>query len=179
MSMPSLFLLPTTDKFDGSNWIEWKTTIVNAAKAKGLMGYLKGKIKKPLPPNPSKPAPATSYWGSVSPTFEEWEQHDTYAQGMITLNIINPIRQGVRMDRTLAECWHSLCDTHDAQTDLGLIAAKEMLTSIKYTEGTDMEKHIAEMHEAWSKANNQGTAITDHKFCTYLLRSMPVLWSIL
>ncbi|KAF5378820.1 hypothetical protein D9615_006849 [Tricholomella constricta] len=180
MSNPALFLLPASEKFDGSNWLEWKTTILNAAKAKGLLGYINGTNICPAPPDPDDtPAPATAYWGSSQPTFEEWLQRDAYAQGMITLNVVNPVGQGVVMSGTSAESWASLAAIRDAQTDIGLINAEEKLAGIKYTEGGDIEKHFAEMREAWSKANGQGAEISDRKFRTYLLKSMPKSWSVL
>ncbi|KAG6848592.1 hypothetical protein H0H87_003673, partial [Tephrocybe sp. NHM501043] len=94
MSNPNLFLLPADEKFDGSNWIEFKTTIQNAAKGRGLLGYMEGTISRPSPAPDATPAPPTAYWGSLSPTVDEWLQRDSYAQSMITLNVVNPIGQG-------------------------------------------------------------------------------------
>ncbi|KAF5373414.1 hypothetical protein D9615_009477 [Tricholomella constricta] len=176
MSNPNLFLLPPAEKFDGTNWIDWKTTIINAARAKGLLGYFGGQITCPTP-DPT--ATATSYWGSPNPTHEEWLQRDAYAQGMITLNVVNPVGQGVIMDGTAAETWESLTTLRDAKSDLALINAEETLGAIKYTEGADIEKHFSAMREAWAAANGQGADIQDKKFRVYVLKSMPKSWSIL
>ncbi|KAF5387622.1 hypothetical protein D9615_000717 [Tricholomella constricta] len=180
MSNPNLFLLPTAEKFDGANWVEWKTTILNAARARGLMGYLQGTTTAPDPPDPDDtPTPTTAYWGSPNPTYEEWLQRDAYTQGMITLNVLNPIGQGVAMEGTAAETWESLTSLRDAKSDLALINAEESLSLLKYSEGADMEKHLAAMREAWAKANAQGAEITDTKFRVYILKSMPKSWSVL
>jgi hypothetical protein len=53
MSQPANFILPTEEKFDGSNWIEWKESIISAAKSRGVMGYLEGTIQRPTTPSPS------------------------------------------------------------------------------------------------------------------------------
>ncbi|KAG6858817.1 hypothetical protein C0991_001895, partial [Blastosporella zonata] len=119
------------------------------------------------------------YWGSTSPNTEEWCQRDAYAQSLITLNVINPIGQGVAMDGTAAATWKSLTEQHDAKSDLALLNAEEALSNLQYTEGGDMDTHIAAMRTAWSKANAQGANISDSKFRMLILKSMPASWAIL
>ena len=61
-SQPLIFLLATDKKFNGTNWVEWKGTILSAADAHGLDGYLDGTITKPpdLSPSQAALAPTTS-----------------------------------------------------------------------------------------------------------------------
>ena len=76
MSQLATFVLPTEEKFDDSNWAEWKELIISAAKSRGVMGYLEGTIPRPATPPPttstsaSTPIPSmpTVYWGSKKPT---------------------------------------------------------------------------------------------------------------
>ena len=99
MSQPQLFLLPPEEKFDGSNWILFKETLMNAAKARGCIRYFLGNIPRPSPPtNLTAILTPTTFWGSLKPTEEEWDQRNAYALGMITLNVRNTIGQGVKMD---------------------------------------------------------------------------------
>jgi hypothetical protein len=125
MSQPANFVLPTEEKFDGSNWIEWKESIISAAKSRGVMGYLEGTIQRPTTPSPSTdpshiplPVTPTVYWGSKSPSQDEWEQRNAYAQGLITLNVKNPIGHGVNLTGTAADSWKSLMDIQDKVTDI-------------------------------------------------------------
>ncbi|KAG6848437.1 hypothetical protein C0991_000600, partial [Blastosporella zonata] len=78
------------------------------------------------------------YWGSTSPNTEEWHQCDAYAQSLVTLNVVNPIGQGVAMDGTAATTWKSLTEQHDAKSDLALLNAKEALSNIQYSKETWM-----------------------------------------
>ena len=41
---PLLFLLSTEEKFDSSNWVSFKTTLIEAAHGHGVLGYLTDKI---------------------------------------------------------------------------------------------------------------------------------------
>jgi hypothetical protein len=104
------FVLPTEEKFDGSNWIKWKDSIVSAAKSCGVMGYLEGTIQRPTTPSPStNPShiplsiTPTVYWGLKSPSQDEWKQCNAYAQGLIALNVKNSIRHGVNLTSTAAD----------------------------------------------------------------------------
>ena len=55
----------------------------------------------------------TIYWGSKRPSQDEWEQHNVYAQGLIVLNVKNPVSHGVNLDGTAAESWKPLTDIQD------------------------------------------------------------------
>ena len=134
MSQPANFVLPMKEKFDGSNWTEWKELIISAAKFCGVMGYLDGTIPRPATPSPSTdlsnvpiPMMPTIYWESKRPSQDEWEQHNVYAQGLIVLNIKNPVGHGVNLDGTAAESWKSLTDIQDRVTDIGRLAAGNLL----------------------------------------------------
>lgn len=51
---------------------------------------------------------------------------------MVTLNVVNPIGAGMRLDGLVADMWKSLTDLHNVVTNLGLLHAEEELNSIKY-----------------------------------------------
>jgi hypothetical protein len=149
MSQPANFVLPTEEKFDGSNWAEWKELIMSAAKSRGVMGYLDGTIPRPATPSPGTdpndtplPATPTVYWGSKRPSQDEWEQRNAYAQGLVSLNVKNPVGHGVKLTGTAAESWKSLTDIQDKVTDMGRLAAGNVLRSIRYTEGNDLDAHF-------------------------------------
>ena len=73
------------------------------------------------------PITPTIYWGSKRPSQDEWEQHNAYTQGLITLNVKNPIGHGVNLDGTAAESWKSPTDIQDKITDIGRLAARNTL----------------------------------------------------
>ena len=58
-------------------------------------------ITKPAALSPGQTAVSTTYWGSMTPTPEEWQQQDAYAKGMVVLNVKNPIGHGVKTDGTV------------------------------------------------------------------------------
>src|ERR1700678_1990426 len=136
-SQPAVFVLPTEEKFDGSNWIKWKESIISTAKSRGVMGYLEGIIPRPATPpsdspgtNPSAipiPITPTVYWGSKKPSQDELEQRNAYAQGLIALNVKNPVGHGVNLAGTAAESWKSLTDIQDKVSDIGRLTTSNLL----------------------------------------------------
>ena len=185
MSQPANFVLPMEEKFDGSNWTEWKESIISTAKSCGVMGYLDGTIPRPATPTPSNspsdiplPTMLTVYWGSKRPSQDEWEQHNAYAQGLIALNVKNPIRHGVNLEGTAAESWKLPTVIQDKVTDIGRLTAGNLLRSIHHTEGSDLDVHFCVLWKAWKKYNDQGGKMDDTEFQMVILASMPKEWMI-
>ncbi|KAF5319679.1 hypothetical protein D9619_008900 [Psilocybe cf. subviscida] len=204
MSSGAPFLLSASEQYDGTNWLEFKTKIRAAAKQRGVLGYLDGTIPCPpspaevalaaaaaaalvqgttkgSPTRPSTPTPspttfATAYWGSTTPTYDEWQQRDAWTQGLISLNVKNAIGLGIKLDGTAAETYASIASIKDAVSDLGCITAEAELNAIKYNDGSDMDEHVATLRTAWIKANGQGAGITDTKFRMVVLKSLPPTW---
>ncbi|KAF8801430.1 hypothetical protein BYT27DRAFT_7261972 [Phlegmacium glaucopus] len=150
---------------------EWKESIISAAKSRGVMGYLDGTIPRPATPSPSTnpsdtPLPATPmvYWGSRKPSQDEWEQCNAYAQGLITLNVKNPIGHGVNLEGTAAVSWRLLTDIQDKVTNIGRLTAGNLLRSIHHTKGSDLDAHFCVLQKAWKKYNDQGGRMDDTEF---------------
>lgn len=178
MSSINPFLLPSDEQYDGTNWIPFKAKIRTVAKQCGTLGYLDGTISRPILPLVQLlviPHP-TTYWGALNPSVEEWDQRDSWTQGLITLNVKNAIGLGVKLEGSAHETYRSIADVKDKASDLGCITAENQLNEIKYVEGTDMEEHIARLRTGWTLANAQGAEIKDEKFRMIVLRSLPAAW---
>jgi gag-polypeptide of LTR copia-type len=126
-----------------------------------MLLYIDGSLPQPPPLILTTPPPPSAYWGSQSPSQEEWDQHDAYVQGLIILNVKNPVGHGVKTDGIAVQTWKSLTDHFNAVPDLGLMDAKNRLCVIKYVDGGDLDAHFASLHVAWEKVNNQGGTMTD------------------
>lgn len=149
------------------------------------MGYLEGSIPRPATPSPSTdpsaipmPTTPTIYWGSKRPSQDEWEQHNAYAQGLITLNIKNPVGHGVNLNGTAADSWKSLTDVQDKVTDIGRLAAGNQLRSIRHTEGSSLDNHFCALRKAWKRYNDQGGKMDHAEFRMVVLASMLKEWMI-
>ena len=149
------------------------------------MGYPEGTILRPATPFPSAdptaipvPTTPTVYWGLKRPSQDEWEQCNVYAQGLIAPIIKNPTGHGVNLNSTAAESWKSLTDIQDKVTDIGRLAAGNLLQSIHHTEGGDLDNRFCALRKAWKRYNNQGGKMDDTKFWMVVLLCQKNGWSL-
>ncbi|KAF8182371.1 hypothetical protein K438DRAFT_2166145, partial [Mycena galopus ATCC 62051] len=105
--IPTPFSMPEADRFQGTNFTKFNSQLLAGAKARGVVGYLKGTITKPSGPVPYV-ATASTPWYSQSPSEEEWDMRDGYTQSMIISNVQNPIGYGIKDDMTAAEAYKAL-----------------------------------------------------------------------
>ena len=75
-------------------------------------------------------------------------------RSMVTLNVVNPIGAGIRLDGSVANAWSSLMLLHDAQLDLTLPHVEEKLNAIKYVDSTSVKAHFKALYTVWAKANS-------------------------
>ena len=135
---PSLTILSDDQKFNGENFLQWKSNMTQILGAKGLLGYVDGNIPKPSPPTTSTPAvPAATPIYSTTPTLDEWLFRDQLARGHIALNCSDTGSLGVKTTGTAKEAWDSIVNEWGKSTDMRISHAQEALNRTEYVEGTD------------------------------------------
>jgi len=115
----------------------------------------------------------SEYWNLGVPLTQP-RRCDAYVQGLVVLNVKNPVGHGVKTDGTTLQTWKSLTDHFDA-----VINSENRLCAIKYADGSNLNAHFAALCIAWEKVNNQGGSMTDAQFHMIVLRSMPKSWNTL
>ncbi|KAF8811478.1 hypothetical protein BYT27DRAFT_7069614, partial [Phlegmacium glaucopus] len=58
-------------------------------------------------------------------------------------------------------------------TDIGRLAAGNLLRSICHTDGSDLDAHFCALRKAWKRYNDQGGKMDDTEFRMIVLASMP------
>ncbi|KAJ7717844.1 hypothetical protein B0H14DRAFT_3521868 [Mycena olivaceomarginata] len=109
--------------FKGTNFAKFNSQLLAGAKARGVVGYLKGTITKPSGPIPYVATAATP-WYSQSPSDGGME----YARWVHPVDdhqhVRNPIGYGIKdeMDRSRRRT-RPLTSVFDVKSDLGLVSA--------------------------------------------------------
>jgi hypothetical protein len=143
-TIPSLTILSEEQKFNGDNLLQWKNNITQLLGAKGLIGYIDGKIPKPAQsstPAKDAPIPGTPVY-STTPTLDEWNFRDQLTRGHITLNCTDVAGLGVITTGTAKEAWDSIQAEWGKSSDMRRSHAQEALNRTTYNEGTDIQEHI-------------------------------------
>jgi hypothetical protein len=79
------------------------------------------------------------------PSQDEWEQRNAYAQGLISLNVKNPIGHRVNLVGTAADSWKLLTDVQDKITNMERLAAGNQLRSICHSDGDNLDAHFCQL----------------------------------
>ena len=127
----SLTILSEEQKFNGDNLLQWKNNITQLLGAKGLMGYIDGKIPKPSQSPTSDSDNDTPTTGtpiySMTPTLDEWNFRDQLTRAHITLNCTDVASLGVIITGTAKDAWDSIANEWGKSTDMRRSHAQEAL----------------------------------------------------
>ena len=139
---PSLTILSEEQRFNGDNLLSWTTNMTQLLGAKGLSGYIDGKMTLPTqtPTGTSTTHPTPIY--STTPTADEWHFRDQLTRGHITLNCTDVTGLGVKTTGTAKEAWDSIQTEWGTSTDMRRSHAQELLNKTTYTEGASIQDHI-------------------------------------
>jgi hypothetical protein len=187
-SAPPTFTEPS--KFNGSNWVAWKSLVTIAVNLRGAYGYLDGTTPKPSPNPQNTPLPASpttttipaptilseTPWESTTPTMAEWKVRDAWAMGLLIYNTTDPIGLGIDISGTAADAWKSYRDTYEIASEISIINADRDLRNTTYNDGDDFQEFINRMRTKWSNATALGAPIDDKAFRTIVLSALPQSW---
>ncbi|PPQ72484.1 hypothetical protein CVT25_000136 [Psilocybe cyanescens] len=190
-------ILSDAEKFDGSNYLEWRETILMACRVRGARGYLEGRIMNPaenVSPSTSPQSTVTSSttstttpttiplspvdtpWTSLFPSAEEWDARDAWCLLAICQNVKNAVGLGLKTNGTAAEAWKSLEDRYNLSSDLARVYAQRELRAVIMTDGEDFRTHLSTLHIKHKRANAVGANVTDSDFREIILASLPSSW---
>jgi len=168
-----------TSKFNGMNWITWRSNIQIAADFKSVIGYLDRSILRPsLQPQQSPPAPpsipsgspspvvlqtsltsSTSIetpWDSLNPTLSEWKVRNAWAMGLLIYNTTDPLGLGININRTAAKAWKSYLDTYNTPSEVALVNVEQELRNMMYIDRQDFTAFISQLRTKWTIATALG-----------------------
>ena len=125
-TIPSLTILSEEQKFNRDNLLQWNTHITQLLGAKGLLGYINGKIPKPTQPLSPTPdttdSTTTTTTGtpiySTTPTLDKWIFRDQVTRGHITLNCMDVASLGVITTGTAKDAYDSIQNEWGKSTDM-------------------------------------------------------------
>jgi len=166
-----------TDKFDGTNWASWRRLIRTAAGAKGAFGYLDDSITCPSTPPATIPSPAETSWDSNTLSLNEWKAHNAWTLGLLIFNTRNPAGLGININGTAAEAWTSYINTYEKASNMAQLNAEQTLWNMTYSDHTDFNNFIINMHNKWSDARALGSKINNEDFKDIIITSLPKSWN--
>ena len=172
--LPSLTILPEEQKFNGDNLLQWKTTITQLLGAKGLLGYINGKIPKPTTSSSSSDTTTPTPVYSTKPTLDEWDFRDQLARGHITPNCTDVASLGVNTTGTAKDAYDSIISEWGKSTDMRRSHAQEALNRTIFSEGSDIQDHIKLLRTRKVAVDNLSSSqMDDETWRGLIIRSIP------
>jgi len=89
------------------------------------------------------------------------------------INTKNPAGLRINIDGTAAEAWTSYINTYKKASNMTQLNTKQILRNAMYSDQTDFNDFIIDMHNKWSDARALGSKITDEDFKDIIIFSLP------
>jgi len=103
----------------------------------------------------------------------ERRAHNAWTLGLLLINTKNPAGLGINIDGTAAEAWTSYINTYEKASNMTQLNAEQILQNAMYSDRTDLNDFIIDMHNKWSDARALGSTITDEDFKDIIISFLP------
>jgi hypothetical protein len=171
---PSLTILSEEQKFNGGNLLSWTTNMTQLLGAKGLSGYIDGKITSSTQTTTGTSTTHPTPIYSTTPSADEWHFRDQLTRGHITLNCTDIAGLGVNTTGTAKEAWDSIRTEWGTSTNMRQSHAQELLNKTTYVDGASVQDHIKLLRTQKVAVNDlSATAMNDETWCGIIIRSIP------
>lgn len=141
-------------KLNSCNYTDWEFDVQNLMTREKLWKY----VKPGTPP---------------TPVTDAWTEGDAQAKSTICL-LIEPGQRGfIKEAKTAKETWDALRKHHVKANLTMKVTLLKQLCNKNYVDGDNMETHLQEMEELYTKLENAGLTLDKTLKVAMILRSMP------
>nr|POE92973.1 hypothetical protein CFP56_48119 [Quercus suber] len=134
-------------KLSSTNFLLWKTQMLNILESYDLQGFITGEAK--LPPHFVTIEESNSQSESLNPSFIKWRKIDRLVKGWLIATLLKDVLGIVVCPDTSIEVWNALVHTFARVSSDQSLALKQWLTSM-----------------------NRGKLVPDHKKSLWLLNGL-------
>ena len=154
------------NKFDGSNYHQWKFQLLCALRAKGLYEIAKGTEAKPA---------ATTANSSVADVaaYKKWEKDDATAMFLLTTAMDFSQITLIENCTTSKEILDKLDAIYAQKTEINKMLAHERFSQYKMDLNDSIAQHIAKVENLAQQIKDSDETISDTAIMTKILGSLP------
>src|SRR5882762_2412625 len=165
-----LFSIPNLAD-DGSNWVTYKERLLNVIGARGLMRYVDGRAREPLPfaisaktqlPVKANGSTTTEEEQEAQDNkIDEWHQKNALAKQHFYSMISDRLLLRVQRLPDASKIWKELCTIHEGKTELVQVDLRRRLQEMWCGEGKDIHVHFSEQMHMREQLAGMGTLIEE------------------
>ncbi|KAF9261593.1 hypothetical protein L218DRAFT_961381 [Marasmius fiardii PR-910] len=116
---------------------------------------------------------------SITPTPEEWVQHEGWVAGVIYQNINDPDAHSISPSDSAIDMWRKLQTKFETSTQVLRNIAEKRLEGMKMQEDGNLDIHLQSLAKLRKAANDVGCNINDPKYISIILGSLPPSWVLI
>lgn len=147
------------DKFDGNDFLLWKSQIEDYLKMKKLGKTLSGKIPKDM-------------------KEEDFVEMDEMALGAVRLSLSNEVRRFVIKEDTLKGMLDTLSDMYEKPNAVQQLYLMRRLFTLKMDKGISVRQQVGVVGDIIEQLASVDVKFDDHIKALVLLTSMPADWDV-
>src|SRR5882762_10276429 len=181
-SSSSLFNIPKLAE-DGSNWITYKERMLTAIGALGLMRYIDGRVKQPIPfaMSPTtgellkadgKPATDAEI-EALDDKLDEFCQKNSMVKQHIFSTLSDRLVVRIKHLKSASMIWVEIRKLHEGKTELVQVDLRRRLQETRCEEGRDVRDHFTKLMTMREQLAGMGAAIDERDFYAIVLGSLP------
>src|SRR5882762_649688 len=178
----------TIEKFNGTNWHEWKFRICALLQAKGLWHV----ISQPTPTQyeqESVTIPAITDkdgkvvkeaiqgfqdTSKVNDDWKEWVTSDIKARGQISMHMLSSM--SVMLKNTTKETWLALLEHFDMPGAAGLFTEFQKVMAFKFPQGANPATEFNVLAKSFDRLQEKGFPIPEIMRVMFFLSALPPKW---
>jgi gag-polypeptide of LTR copia-type len=152
-SSSSLYHIPQLSD-DGTNWITYKERAQTVIRARGLMRYLDGRTKEPVPfeidsqgqaLKPNKSVATQTEIEEQEKKEDEFQQKDSLVKQHIFSTVSDQLLLHIQNLGQASNIWAEVCRIHEGKTEMVQIDLRRKLQDTRCEEGRDVTAHFGDL----------------------------------
>ena len=155
-------LISMVQRFDGTNYEDWKSDVEALLRIEGLWEHVVGQVE--IPTREDKDG------------YARYVQKENKAYGMICLLLDKTQKAHVTGTKTARAAWKALKDQFAKKGAQEAMFLRKRFLTLKMAEGTEILAHVTKMKEMVHEMSLLGVRTEDIDFILVLLGSLPSSW---
>lgn len=152
------------------NYLPWKRRVIAILRDKELLGYVDGRIKRPVLTNASSPTP------DETKEIDAWDIKDGKAQSQIELSLGDSQMVHISGAKTSADMWKQLTTVKESSGTLGIMTYRRRLYRTFADENKDIPTHLKELCSIQEPLQAMGDFISNDEMVMLIITSLPENW---
>jgi hypothetical protein len=174
-------ILSQTEKFDGTNWKEWYTSITAALMLIDALGIAEGTelAPSPIPAIPATDATATTPTQYTNQTeINDWSKRNRQGLSVVILSCTNPIRQRLSTKKSLRDNWLFLETTYGTVSGMGIWIDYQKFFRSEFSPSFPLTTQLDEMANLAARLNAAELPIPDHMLAIAMVFALPSTYDV-